>query len=115
GTQQRFERARDAVDLAEQQTLIAFVEIDQLARAGDPRHEDDPRKARVIHQAELGERQCADRVRVGREARIEREAHAPPRLRAKNASARSSASLELAASYACGSTARSNACPAGYV
>ena len=98
--QQRFERTADEVDFSEQRALIAFIEVDQIARARDARHEDQPRKPRIVHQAQLRELQIADRVRIGGEARIEHEAHAhaPPRWRAKNASVRSSASFALGAS-----------------
>ena len=52
GFEHCFERTTDEVDFAEQGVLIALVEIDELARASDARHENQPRKSCIVHQHE---------------------------------------------------------------
>src|SRR4029077_7713922 len=48
------------------------TEVDDLAHAGVPRHQDEPRKIGVVHRQEARQRKIADRHRVGGKLRVQR-------------------------------------------
>src|SRR5690606_16782063 len=122
--------ARSLVDLLAELAPLHGVEVNDVAHAGNPRHQHQPWVVAVVHQAQVAERERGDRVGVGRQLRMQlvmvrngvlaghgRFLHGVQcRASANSRSVRSCARRALAGSWAYGSSSRSKAWPAsGYL